>query len=94
MTGHFSQEALDAVSELFAEGQVSPFAGKCGQKKLREQAAKPRTPLEQEADKARSAARQGKPVGGDRSQAAQKAAETRRRCSGGGRAQPSSGTVV
>jgi len=93
----FTTEALETVNSLlFAEGQVNPYEGKCGQKKLREQAAKPRTPAEQQADKARSQARRGKPVGGsaNRSQAAAKAAKTRQRCKGGGRAQPSSGTTV
>ena len=80
----FSTESLEAVNSLlFAEGQVNPHAGKCGQKKLREQAAKPRTPAQQEADRARSQARRGQPAGGDRSQAATKAAETRRKCRGG-----------
>ena len=93
----FTAEALETVNSLlFAEGQVNPYEGKCGQKKLREQAAKPRTPAEQNADKARSQARRGKPVGGsaNRSEAARKAAATKARCKGGGRAQPSSGTTV
>ena len=93
----FTTEALEAVNFLlFAEGQVNPHEGKCGQKKLREQAAKPRSAAQQQADKARSQARRGKPVGGsaNRSQAAAKAAKTRQRCKGGGRAQPSSGTTV
>jgi hypothetical protein len=93
----FTPEALEMVNYLlFEEGQANPYEGKCGQKKLREKAAKPRTPAEQEADKARSQARRGKPVGGsaNRSQAAAKAAKTRQRCKGGGRAQPSSGTVA
>jgi len=96
----FTTEALETVNSLlFAEGQVNPYAGKCGQKKLREQAAKPRTTAQQEADKARSAARQGKPAGGgaNRSEAARKAAETRQKCKGGASPaapQPSSGTTV
>jgi hypothetical protein len=93
----FTTEALETVNSLlFAEGQVNPHEGKCNQRKLRERAAKPRTPLEQQADKARSVARQGKPVGGgaDRSEAARKAAATKARCKGGSPAQPPSGTTV
>jgi len=87
----FTTEALEMVdSLLFAEGQINPLEGECGQKAKRKAQAKPRTPAEQQADKARSAARRGKPVGGDRSQAAQKAAKTRRKCKGGGAANPSS----
>lgn len=93
----FSTEALETVNSLlFAEGQVNPHQGKCNQRKLREQAAKPRTPAEQQADKARSQARRGKPVGGsaNRSQAAKKAAETRKKCKGGTPSQSPSGTTV
>lgn len=78
----FTTEALDAVKQmLYAE---NPYEGKCGQKKLREQAAKPRTPAQEQADEARSQALTGKSKGGDRSGAAKKSAETRRRCKGGG----------
>ena len=77
----FTTEALDAVEQmLYAE---NPYEGKCGQKKLREQNKKPRTPAQEQADQARSQALTGKSKGGDRSGAAKKAAETRRRCKGG-----------
>jgi len=92
----FTTEALETVNSLlFAEGPGNPFEGKCGQKKLREQAAKPRTPAQEQADKARAQARKGKPVGGgNRKQAAEKAAATKARCKGGGASPPSPGTVV
>jgi hypothetical protein len=66
----------------FAEGQNNPHAGKCGQKKLREQAAKPRTPAQEAADQERSRNQKGKTMGGNRSEAAKKAAETRAKCKG------------
>ena len=86
MVGTFSQEALDAVSEFFAEGQENPLSGECNQKEKRKAQAKPRTPLQQQADQARSQQQRGKSGGSSatRSQAASKAAETRRRCKGGG----------
>jgi len=86
MTGHFSPEALEAVASFFAEGQVNPLEGQCGQRKLREQNKTERTAAQQAADRARSQARKGKDTmnSSTRSAAAQKAAETRRRCKGGG----------
>lgn len=83
----FSQEALDLVNQmLYAETWENPNEGKCGQKKLREQARTPRTPAQEQADQARAAARRGKDTmsSSTRSEAAKKAAETRRRCKGGG----------
>jgi hypothetical protein len=84
----FTTESLEAVSQLlFAEGQKNPYEGKCGQKKLREQNKKPRTPAQEEGDRARAAALQGRSQSGtDRSAAAKKGAETRKRCKGGGAA--------
>jgi hypothetical protein len=84
----FTTESLEAVNQLlFAEGQKNPYEGKCGQKKLREQNKKPRTPAQEEGDRARAAALQGRPQSGaNRSAAAEKAAETRKRCKGGGAA--------
>lgn len=91
----FTTESLDAVSQLlFAEGQQNPYEGKCGQKKLREQDKKPRTPAQQEGDRERAAALQGRPqAGANRSAAAKKAAETRKRCKGGGGETPKPFTV-
>lgn len=83
----FTPEALEAVaSMLYAEGQVNPLAGECGQKAKREAAAKPRTPAQQAADQARSQQQRGKSKGSSatRSEAAKKAAETRKRCKSGG----------
>jgi len=83
MTGHFSDEALDAVEAMFAEGQKNPYEGQCGQKKLREQNKEQRTPGQLEADQARSQALRGKAQnGGNRTESAKKAAATRRQCKG------------
>ena len=83
----FTPESLEAIQQmLYAEGQVNPLAGECGQKAKRQAAAKPRTPAQEAADKARSQQQRGKARGSSatRSAAAVKAAETRRRCKGGG----------
>ena len=83
----FTNESLEAIQQmLYAEGQVNPLAGECGQKAKRQAAAKPRTPAQEAADKARSQQQRGKARGSSatRSEAAKKAAETRRRCKGGG----------
>lgn len=86
MIGTFSQEALDAVSVLFAEGQINPLAGQCGQKKKREAMKQNRTPAQQAADRLRSQQQRGKnqTSSATRSEAAKKAAETRKRCKKGG----------
>lgn len=81
----FSQHSLNAVNEmLYAEGQKNPLAGTCGQKEKRAQNKTARTPAQQAADKARAQASQGRNSvsSGVRSEAARKAAETRRRCKG------------
>jgi hypothetical protein len=60
--------------------------GQCNQKRLREQNKSQRTPEQEAADQSRSQALKGKPAatrGGARSEAAKKAAETRRKCRGG-----------
>jgi hypothetical protein len=91
MTGHFSDEALDAVEAMFAEGQKNLFLGQCNQKKLREQNKQPRTPEQEQADQARSQALRGKSAAsGNRSESAKKAAQTRRQCKGQ-TAQPETG---
>jgi len=84
----FTKEALTEVNELlYSENK---FLGQCGQKKLREQAKGPRTPLQQQADQARSQALGGRSISanGNRSEAAKKAAQTRARCKGGGGSAP------
>jgi hypothetical protein len=80
----FNKEALDAVETLlYNEGQKNPLLGQCNQKKLREQNKQPRTPLEEQADQARSQALRGKSAAsGNRSEAAKKAAKTRSQCTG------------
>ena len=83
MTGHFSDEALNAVQELFRENKPNNLLGTCGQKKAREANKGPRSPEQQQADQARSQALSGKAQsGGNRSEAAKKAAATRRQCKG------------
>jgi hypothetical protein len=81
----FTPEAINLVNEMFAQGQENPLAGKCGQKKLREQNKTQRTAAQEQADQARSRARRGKDTmnSATRSEAAKKAAETRARCKGG-----------
>ncbi len=84
INANFSQESLESVREmLYAEGQTNPLEGQCGQKAKREAAKKPRTPAQMQADQARS--KQGgssKQSSSVRSEAAKKAAETRKRCKG------------
>ena len=79
----FSPESLEEVQYLLYADWQNPYEGQCGQKKLREQNKQPRTPAQEQADIARGEALRGKPRGGDRSAAAAKAAETRKRCKGG-----------
>jgi hypothetical protein len=82
----FTTECLELVNELlFAEGQENKLLGQCGQKKLREQARQPRTPAQEQADQARAQAMRGRTQqsSATRSEAATKAAETRKRCKGG-----------
>ena len=82
----FTTECLELVNELlFAEGQENKFLGQCGQKKLREQARQPRTPAQEQADQARAQAMRGRTrqSSATRSEAATRAAETRKRCKGG-----------
>jgi hypothetical protein len=82
----FTIEARDLVNQmLYAEGQKNPLLGQCGQKKLRKQAQQPRTPAQEQADQARAQAMRGRTrqSSATRSEAATKAAETRKRCKGG-----------
>ena len=83
----FTTQSLEAVENLlYAEGQRNPYEGQCGQKKLREQAKQPRTPLQEQADRDRAQAQRGRSnvSSAVRSEAAKKAAETRKKCKGGG----------
>ena len=79
--------------EGFAEGQENPHEGKCGQKKLREQNKQQRTPAQENADRQRSQQQGGRAPGGNRSEAAKKAAETRAKCKGQ-RSNPNPTTTV
>lgn len=83
----FTPESLSEVSSLlYAEGQQNPLEGQCGQKRKREQQKQQRTPAQQEADRERAQVNRGQDniPSATRSEAAKKAAETRRRCKGGG----------
>jgi TPR repeat protein len=83
----FTTQSLEAVENLlYAEGQRNPFEGQCGQKKLREQAKQPRTPAQEQADRNRAQAQRGRSnvSSAVRSEGAKKAAETRKKCKGGG----------
>lgn len=85
INANFSQESLESVREmLYAEGQVDPLEGTCGQRKRRAQNKSQRTPEQAQADKQRSQNQQGRDTvpSGVRSEAAKRAAETRRRCKG------------
>jgi hypothetical protein len=82
----FTQEALSEVEHLLYAERPNPYEGKCGQKKLREQNKTQRTPAQQEADRTRADALRGKSQSStNRSEAAKKAAETRRKCKGSAR---------
>jgi len=81
----FSEESLDLVQQmLYNENQKNPLQGQCGQKKKREALQQPRSPAEQQADRERAMASRGKDSVGSaaRSEAAKRAAQTRRRCKG------------
>jgi hypothetical protein len=81
----FSKSSIEDVNRmLFAEGEPDPLEGQCNQKQKRQQNKQQRTPAQQQADKARGQANQGKDniPSATRSEAAKKAAETRRHCKG------------
>ena len=82
MTGQFSKKSLDEVWELlYAEGWENPLEGQCNQKQKRE-ANKQRTPAQRQADQKRGQQQQGQNniSSSVRSEAAKKAAETRKKC--------------
>jgi hypothetical protein len=86
INANFSKEAWDSVQEmLYAETQAAQLEGTCGQKKKREAMKQNRTPAQEQADKQRAQQQQGRDTisSAVRSEAAKKAAETRRRCKGG-----------
>ena len=91
----FSKYSIDLVNKmLYAEGQVNPLEGECGQKQKRQQQKQQRTPEQQQADKTRAQANTGKDSvsAAIRSEAAKKAAATRKRCQGQTQSQqPTSG---
>ena len=79
----FTEEALAEVNDML-DFSTNPYLGQCGQRKLREQHKLNRTPEELAGDQARSQKLSGHTPSGNRSEAAKKAAETRKRCRGGG----------
>ena len=78
----FTEEALAEVNDLLDFAANNPYEGKCGQKALREQNQGKRTEGELAGDQKRSQALKGRTPSGNRSAAAKKAAETRKRCRG------------
>jgi len=84
----FTEESLATVEELLFGEWRNKFEGMCGQKQLREQNKTQRTAAQQAGDQARAAKLRGRSrmSGSTRSEAAKKAAETRKQCSG--RSQP------
>jgi len=81
----FTQESLSAVNSLlYAEGQSNPHEGECGQKEKRKQEKQSRTPAQADADRERAQANRGQDniPSATRSEAAKKAAETRKKCKG------------
>lgn len=82
----FTPESLSVVESLLYAERENKYLGQCGQKKLREQDKTQRTPAQQAADQQRAANQRGKNTisSSVRSEAAVKAAETRKRCKGGG----------
>ena len=84
----FTEESLATVEELLFGEWRNKFEGMCGQKQLREQNKTQRTAAQQAGDQARAAKLRGRSrmSGSTRSEAARKAAETRKQCSG--RSQP------
>lgn len=76
----FSDTSWEYVeSILFQEADLT---GQCDQREKREIRKKQRTPAQQQADQTRSQNMQGKAQGGNRSEAAKKAAQTRQKCKG------------
>jgi hypothetical protein len=93
MTGEFSKESLDEVrSLLYAEVRENPLEGQCNQKQKRE-ANKQRTPAQRQADQQRGQQQQGQNniSSSVRSEAAKKAAETRKKCKNSSQQQVPSG---
>jgi hypothetical protein len=82
----FTPEALEAIDAMLYAERENKYLGQCGQKKLREQDKTQRTPAQEAADQQRAAQQRGKNTisSSVRSEAAAKAAETRKRCKGGG----------
>lgn len=80
----FNEDAINKVNELFQERVHSPDEGKCNQKELREQRKAQRTPEQQQAAEERGAKMRGRNTVSSavRSEAAKRAAETRKRCRG------------
>lgn len=81
----FSQDSLDKARWLFQEGHT-PDEGKCNQKRLREQRRNQMSPEQRQAAQERGQNQRGRDnvPSATRSEAAKRAAETRKRCKGAG----------
>jgi hypothetical protein len=80
----FTTESLKLVSSLLYAETPNPLEGQCNQKQKKKQQQKPQTPEQEAAAKQRAQTQRGKDNvdPSRRSEAAKKAAETRRRCKG------------
>jgi len=81
----FSEDSIQKVNLMFEERVHSPDAGQCNQKQRREQRRAEQTPEQRQAAQERGARMRGRDnvSSAVRSEAAKKAAETRKRCKGG-----------
>jgi hypothetical protein len=95
MTGNFSNESLGEVWDLlYAESRENPLEGQCNQKQKRKN-NKQRTPEQMEADqqKAQQQRGQNNVSSSVRSDAAKRAAETRKNCNNSPQQQVSANQV-
>jgi hypothetical protein len=80
----FTDESLEFVSSLLYAETPNPLEGQCNQKEKKKLQQKPQTPEEEQAARQRAQTQRGRDTVDPsvRSEAAKKAAETRRRCRG------------
>jgi hypothetical protein len=95
MTGNFSSESLEEIWDLlYVEGRQNPLEGQCNQKQKRER-NKQRTPAQMEADQQKTQQQRGQNnvSSSVRSDAAKRAAETRKNCNNSPQQQVSANQV-
>jgi cell division protein FtsN len=76
----FSQESWNYIETLLFEEH--DLTGQCDQKEKRKRRQMQRTPAQKQADKIRSQEMKNQPQPGNRSEAAKKSAQTRKKCHG------------